>query len=141
MDTWAAFMDFRDNVLKALEEARHSKLIGKSLEAKVTVYPNEQIRQLMTAVDADIAQLLIVSDFEVSKEVAPSEAVQFEDMAILVEKQKAKRVTVVVPFVKMSAQMKITNTLWPLCTLLKKIIQKRLLKDSNKQEKDPLVVN
>lgn len=67
MDTWAAFMDFRDNVLKALEEARHSKLIGKSLEAKVTVYPNEQIRQLMTAVDADIAQLLIVSDFEVSK--------------------------------------------------------------------------
>ena len=109
-------MDFRDNVLKALEEARHSKLIGKSLEAKVTVYPNEQIRQLMTAVDADIAQLLIVSDFEVSKEVAPSEAVQFEDMAILVEKQKAKRVTVVVPFVKMSAQMKITNTLWPLCT-------------------------
>ena len=30
-------------------------------------------------------------------------------MAILVEKQKAKRVTVVVPFVKMSAQMKITG--------------------------------
>jgi len=90
MDTWAAFMDFRDNVLKALEEARHSKLIGKSLEAKVTVYPNEQICQLMTAVDADIAQLLIVSDFEVSKEVAPSEAVQFEDMAILVEKAEGE---------------------------------------------------
>ena len=90
MDTWAAFMDFRDNVLKALEEARHSKLIGKSLEAKVTVYPNEQIRQLMTAVDADIAQLLIVSDFEVSKEVAPSEAIQFEDMAILVEKAEGE---------------------------------------------------
>ncbi|HHD7867315.1 isoleucine--tRNA ligase [Enterococcus faecalis] len=90
MDTWAAFMDFRDNVLKALEEARHSKLIGKSLEAKVTVYPNEQIRQLMTAVDADIAQLLIVSDVEVSKEVAPSEAVQFEDMAILVEKAEGE---------------------------------------------------
>lgn len=90
MDTWAAFMDFRDNVLKALEEARHSKLIGKSLEAKVTVYPNEQIRQLMTAVDAVIAQLLIVSDFEVSKEVAPSEAVQFEDMAILVEKAEGE---------------------------------------------------
>ena len=90
MDTWAAFMDFRDNVLKALEEARHSKLIGKSLEAKVTVYPNEQIRQLMTAVDADISQLLIVSDFEVSKEVAPSEAVQFEDMAILVEKAEGE---------------------------------------------------
>ena len=29
LDTWSAFMDFRDNVLKALEEARNEKLIGK----------------------------------------------------------------------------------------------------------------
>ncbi len=117
MDTWAAFMDFRDNVLKALEEARHSKLIGKSLEAKVTVYPNEQIRQLMTAVDADIAQLLIVSDFEVSKEVAPSEAVQFEDMAILVEKAEGEtcdRCRSVRQDV--GSDEKLPTLCWPLCT-------------------------
>ena len=84
----------------------------------------------MTAVDADIAQLLIVSDFEVSK-VAPSEAVQFEDMAILVEKRRRNDVTVVVPFVKMSAQMKnYQHFVAVVHTLLKKIIQKRLLKDS-----------
>ncbi|MGM0218256.1 isoleucine--tRNA ligase [Enterococcus sp. AZ126] len=88
LDTWAAFMDFRDNVLKALEEARNSKLIGKSLEAKVTVYPNEQIHALLKAVDADIAQLLIVSDFEIAAltAVVPENVEKFDDMSILVEK-------------------------------------------------------
>ncbi|GGC98665.1 isoleucine--tRNA ligase [Enterococcus wangshanyuanii] len=92
LDLWAAFMDFRDNVLKALEEARNSKLIGKSLEAKVTVYPNEQIRELLTAVDADIAQLLIVSDFEVADKAAavPDGVEKFEDMSILVEKAEGE---------------------------------------------------
>lgn len=87
IDTWAAFMEFRDNVLKALEEARNAKMIGKSLEAKVTVYPNDIVRQLLTAVDADAAQLLIVSDFEVAgKDVeAPENAHTFADMAVLVE--------------------------------------------------------
>jgi isoleucyl-tRNA synthetase len=90
LDTWSAFMEFRDNVLKALEEARNSKLIGKSLEAKVTVYPNEQIRQLLVAVDSNLAQLLIVSDFEISTETAPKAAVVFEDMAILVAKAEGE---------------------------------------------------
>ncbi|MCB5956155.1 isoleucine--tRNA ligase [Enterococcus sp. CWB-B31] len=87
MDTWAAFMEFRDNVLKALEEARNAKMIGKSLEAKVTVYPSEVVRQLLTAVDADIAQLLIVSDFEIAGEgvEVPENAHSFADMAVLVE--------------------------------------------------------
>lgn len=88
LDTWKAFMDFRDNVLKALEEARNEKIIGKSLEAKVTIYPNEQVATMLTALDADLAQLLIVSpdSFSVSKEVAPENAKTFDDVAILVEK-------------------------------------------------------
>ena len=88
LDIWTAFLEFRDNVLKALEEARNTKLIGKSLEAKITIYPSEQVRQLLTAVDADIAQLLIVSDFEVANEDATisENSIKFDDMAILVEK-------------------------------------------------------
>ncbi|MFC4771117.1 isoleucine--tRNA ligase [Enterococcus hermanniensis] len=88
LDTWKAFMDFRDNVLKALEQARNEKVIGKSLEAKVTVYPNEQVKTILAALDADLAQLLIVSpdSFSISDEAAPEEAVKFEDVAILVEK-------------------------------------------------------
>ena len=90
LDTWQAFMSFRDEVLKALEVARNDKLIGKSLEAKVTVYPSEQVRTLLTALDADIQQLLIVSGFEISNETAPSEAMVFEDTAILVSKAEGE---------------------------------------------------
>ena len=72
------------------EEARNNKLIGKSLEAKLTIYPNEQVRGLLTAVDADIPQLLIVSPdyYEVMSANAevPEAAVKFDDVAILVEK-------------------------------------------------------
>ncbi|MGG5368531.1 isoleucine--tRNA ligase [Enterococcus sp. AZ196] len=92
LDTWKAFMDFRDKVLKALEEARNEKVIGKSLEAKVTIYPNEQVGALLTALDADLAQLLIVSpdSFSISKEAAPSNAMSFDDAAILVEKAEGE---------------------------------------------------
>ena len=33
-EKWNAFLDLRDDVLKALEEARNQKVIGKSLNAK-----------------------------------------------------------------------------------------------------------
>ena len=46
---------------KTLEEARNEKVIGKSLEAHLTVYPNEVERTLLGAVDSNVAQLLIVS--------------------------------------------------------------------------------
>lgn len=94
LDTWAAFMDFRDKVLKALEEARNSKLIGKSLEAKLTIYPNQQVNQLLTAVAADIPQLLIVSPdyFTIMPEntEATENALVFDDVAILVEKAEGE---------------------------------------------------
>nr|WP_242551229.1 isoleucine--tRNA ligase [Enterococcus hulanensis] len=92
LDTWKAFMDFRDKVLKALEEARNEKVIGKSLEAKVTIYPNEQVAVLLTALDADLAQLLIVSpdSFSISKDAAPENALAFDDVAILVEKAEGE---------------------------------------------------
>ena len=91
LDMWNAFMDFRDDVLKALEVARNEKLIGKSMEAKVTVYPNEQVRALLTALNANLPQLLIISPdfFTVSEEgpaSAPEAAQKFEDVAILVER-------------------------------------------------------
>ena len=91
LDMWNAFMNFRDDVLKALEVARNEKLIGKSMEAKVTVYPNEQVRALLTALNANLPQLLIISPdfFTVSEEgpaSAPEAAQKFEDVAILVER-------------------------------------------------------
>ena len=90
LDTWSAFMDFRDDVLKALEVARNEKLIGKSMEAKVTIYPSEQLEMLLKAVDTDLPQLLIISPdfFEVKAvgDIAPQEAQVFGEAKILVEK-------------------------------------------------------
>ncbi|MEY8443258.1 isoleucine--tRNA ligase [Lactococcus ileimucosae] len=87
---WESFLGFRAKVLKALEEAREAKLIGKSLEAKVTIYPNEVVSSLLVSLDENIAQLLIVSDFLVSNEEAPEAALKFDDVAILVEKAAGK---------------------------------------------------
>ncbi len=88
VDTWTAFLELRDKVLKALEEARNAKLIGKSFEAKLILYPNEQVQMLLTALNADLSQLLIVSQLEIAASGTnpPSEAIVFDDVAILVEK-------------------------------------------------------
>lgn len=87
MELWDGFMEVRTNVLKALEEARNSKLIGKSFEAKITIYPNEPKAMLLNALNTNLAQVLIVSDLVVEKPTTevPEEAVRFNDVAILVE--------------------------------------------------------
>ncbi|MCH4171027.1 MAG: isoleucine--tRNA ligase [Lactobacillus sp.] len=82
---WSDFMSLRDEVLKALEEARNDKVIGKSLEAAVTIYANDPVKDLLNAVSADVKQILIVSKLTIlDKAKAPAEALQFEDAAITV---------------------------------------------------------
>ena len=41
-DRWSQLMAVREDVLKALEEARENKVIGKSLEALVTIIPKDE---------------------------------------------------------------------------------------------------
>ena len=88
LELWNNFMPLRDNVLKALEEARNEKLIGKSFEAKVTLYPNEATKVLFEALNTNLEQVLIVSGLEIasSQEETPEKAINFESMAVLVEK-------------------------------------------------------
>lgn len=82
---WGNFMDLRDKVLKALEVARDQKIIGKSMEAAVTIYASEPVKDLLTELDANIMQLLIVSDLHIADlKDAPSDAMQFDDVAIKV---------------------------------------------------------
>lgn len=74
------FMDFRNDILKALEDARNNKVIGKSFNAKLTITPNKEIKELLDKLDSNIGQMCIVSQFElkdvaneVKIEVAPAE--------------------------------------------------------------------
>ncbi|MBQ8911116.1 MAG: class I tRNA ligase family protein, partial [Clostridia bacterium] len=70
-----AFFLLRDDVLKALENARNDKQIGKSLEAKVTIYTEDSKKaELLTSLEGELATLLIVSEALVEKAAAPEGA-------------------------------------------------------------------
>lgn len=59
----------RDDVLKALEEARSDKTIGKSLEADVSINLNERQQDLVNKyLNESLAQWLIVSKAQISNE-------------------------------------------------------------------------
>lgn len=82
---WSNFMKFRDDVHRALEEARNEKIIGKSLEAAITIYPNTELKNILLMLDANLAQLLIVSKLTISDDQVPAAATKFNDFAIKVE--------------------------------------------------------
>ncbi|MGZ4161348.1 MAG: isoleucine--tRNA ligase [Neobacillus sp.] len=91
-EKWTAFMKLRDDVLKALEEARNEKVIGKSLTAKVTLYVNEKTKALLDSIQENVKQLFIISGFEVAGlyEDAPEIALKLDTAAILVSKAEGE---------------------------------------------------
>jgi isoleucyl-tRNA synthetase len=99
---WDKFMQIRDNVLKALELARNEKIIGKSLTANVTLYPNDANGLLLSSISEDLKQLFIVSKVTVagSTEDAPEHAQKFDGLSIVVqsaEGETCERCWVVTP--------------------------------------------
>lgn len=80
LKTWEGFMELRSDVLKALEEARDAKLIGKSLEARLDLYVDDRNKAIIDALGADVRQVLMVSDLEVHAIAdAPADAENFDD--------------------------------------------------------------
>lgn len=92
-EKWTTFLKLRDDVLKALEEARNEKIIGKSLTAKVTLYVTEQTGKLLDSIQESIKQLFIVSDFEVAGtyDDAPDDALKLETSAIVISKAEGEK--------------------------------------------------
>ena len=58
------FMEYRDQILKALEEARAAKVIGKSFNAKLIVTLDAEAKKIFEPIKDCAAQLLIVSQLE-----------------------------------------------------------------------------
>jgi isoleucyl-tRNA synthetase len=107
-EKWDRFMDVRDGVLKALENARNEKVIGKSLQAAVTLYPDKETGALLSDID-DLDKLFIVSDVAIGgkKEDAPAEAKSYQGCAISVTPAKGEtcdRCWVVSPTVGQDAE-------------------------------------
>ena len=84
-------MEIRDDVLKALEEARNAKVIGKSLEAKVTVVLPEAKRGILQSNDIDFAQFFIVSAFEEGANEELPGALKLDRATVLVEPSTGKK--------------------------------------------------
>ncbi|ENQ3104617.1 isoleucine--tRNA ligase [Bacillus cereus] len=83
---WDAFMTLRDDVLKALEDARNAKVIGKSLNASITLYPTAEMKELLQSITEDVKQLFIVSEYHLggTMEEAPADAPKYEHTAVVV---------------------------------------------------------
>ncbi|GAB3793630.1 isoleucine--tRNA ligase [Virgibacillus kimchii] len=88
-EKWNHFMNIRDDVLKALEEARNEKVIGKSLEASVTIAPkNKETKDVLLSI-AHLHQYLIVSEANVTEDNSSMKEYQYVD--VLVEKHPGEK--------------------------------------------------
>ena len=85
LENWGKFMNLRDDVLKALEDARNKKLIGKSFEAAVTIYPDKETKAMLDDLDADFRQILIVSKLTIADGEVPENAEKLNNASIVVE--------------------------------------------------------
>ena len=74
--------ELRDDMMKALELARAEKLIGKSLDAKITVYTeDEAIYELLCSFGKELATVTITSEALVVKGAAPVDPAVFTESA------------------------------------------------------------
>ena len=89
-EKWEQLFDLRDDIMKALELARAEKRIGKSLDAKVTVYTSEPdiLKLLGEFTEAELATVFITSGAHVVNGEAPEGAFKPDDgkqISVLVE--------------------------------------------------------
>ncbi|UJF35151.1 isoleucine--tRNA ligase [Paenibacillus hexagrammi] len=105
---WNSFLDVRDEVLKALEEARQQKVIGNSLGAAVHLYPSEEVYNLLSGFE-QLDQLFIVSAVKVHlpTEPKPEGVTYLKDTVIQIavaEGEKCERCWIVTPEVGQSKE-------------------------------------
>ncbi len=75
VERWDSLFELRDDVMKALEIARAEKLIGKSLDAHVTLYTeDEEIYSLLKSFSSELETVFIVSKAELVRGRAPEGA-------------------------------------------------------------------
>lgn len=99
---WDRLVEIRDEVNKALEEARREKIIGQSLSASVAIYPGEEAEKALKEAEERLKELFIASHVMLypSSEKSPEDAVQLEGLAVVVkpaEGEKCERCWIITP--------------------------------------------
>lgn len=87
------FMKYRDVVLKALEDARSNKVIGKSFNAKLTITLDKEANEVFDSIKDTAKQLLIVSQLEFK------DGDKFDVLVTPAEGHTCSRCWMIVPFI------------------------------------------
>jgi isoleucyl-tRNA synthetase len=82
LSKWNYFFEVKDDVYKALEEARNEKLIGKGLEAKIILNAKDNYLDIINELMPYLKQLLIVSKIELTNNELPT----YNKIGVKVEK-------------------------------------------------------
>lgn len=83
---WDKIYAVRKEVLRALEMARQNKVIGNSLEAKVDLYVDGEVAELLTPMAGELATIFIVSGVKLNPLAQmPEGAMKAEDMDLAVQ--------------------------------------------------------
>jgi len=91
MQRWEILLQVRGEIMRALEQARKEKVIGGSLEAKITVYADETLHSSLEYFDHQLSDLMIVSQHSLVKGIPTSEATyKSEDLALQIKVEKAE---------------------------------------------------
>ncbi|MDT9724350.1 isoleucine--tRNA ligase [Xylanibacillus composti] len=90
---WSSFIDIRDEVLKALEQARKDKTIGNSLGASLCIYPSSKETAELLGSFERLDTLFIVSRVHLheANEEAPAEAMKLDGLAVHVLTAKGEK--------------------------------------------------
>jgi isoleucyl-tRNA synthetase len=88
---WAQILAIRSEVNKVLEQGRHDKVIGGSLEAAVTLYANSEIATALAKLENELRFVLLTSQANVKPlEDAPQQALQSDIQGLKIELAKAQ---------------------------------------------------
>lgn len=85
-DKWNRIINVREEVTKALELARQQKIIGHSLNARVQLFPEEELYDFLKPMEDQLAEIFIVSQVVLGgkQNEAPEGAYQGEEIPLAI---------------------------------------------------------
>ncbi len=93
-ERWKTMIDAKSEIAKAVEQARKEKVIGHSLDARITIAAPEKLRALLETHKEALRALLIVSQLAVADEkdiAAPYRSEEIKGLAVGVEKARGAK--------------------------------------------------
>jgi len=92
-ERWKTMIDAKAEIAKAIEQARKEKVIGHSLDARITIAAPEKMRALFAQHLEDLRALLIVSQLQLADETEITKPYQSEEIkGLFVGVEKARGV-------------------------------------------------